>query len=48
MLEKLAEMVHAAHLKVGDPLPPELQLAQRLGVGRSTVREALNRWEGRG
>lgn len=48
VLEKLAEMVHAAHLKVGDLLPPELQLAQRLGVGRSTVREALNRWEGLG
>ena len=28
-------------LKPGDPLPPEGQLAQELGVGRSSVREAV-------
>lgn len=28
-------------LKGGDPLPPETQLVQDLGVGRSTVREAI-------
>jgi DNA-binding FadR family transcriptional regulator len=28
-------------LAAGDPLPPETQLAQELGVGRSSVREAI-------
>lgn len=29
------------HLKPGDPLPPEAQLATDLGVGRSSIREAM-------
>lgn len=48
MLDALAEMVERAGLKIGDRLPAEISLAQTLGVGRSTMREALNRWEGLG
>ena len=48
VLDALAEMIHRAGLTVGDRLPPEITLADRLGVGRSTIREALNRWEGLG
>jgi DNA-binding FadR family transcriptional regulator len=48
ILDALAEMVERAGLGVGDRLPPEVTLAARLGVGRSTIREALNRWEGVG
>jgi GntR family transcriptional repressor for pyruvate dehydrogenase complex len=48
VLDALAEMIHRAGLTVGDRLPPEITLAGRLGVGRSTIREALNRWEGLG
>lgn len=48
VLEALAEMVERAGLEIGDRLPPELALAQQLGVGRSTIREALNKWEGVG
>lgn len=48
VLDALADMVQRAGLGVGDRLPPELVLAERLGVGRSTIREALNRWEGLG
>lgn len=48
VLDALAEMVERAGLKIGDRLPPELSLASSLGVGRSTIREALNRWEGLG
>jgi DNA-binding FadR family transcriptional regulator len=48
VLDALAAMVQRAGLRVGDRLPPEVLLAQQLGVGRSTVREALNRWEGLG
>lgn len=48
VLDALAEMVERAGLSVGDRLPPEVSLASTLGVGRSTIREALNRWEGLG
>lgn len=48
VLGALAEMVARSGLGVGDKLPPEIQMAQQLGVGRSTMREALNRWEGLG
>lgn len=48
VLEALSEMIRKGGLKIGDRLPPEITLAERLGVGRSTIREALNRWEGLG
>ncbi|MDO8359976.1 MAG: FCD domain-containing protein [Devosia sp.] len=48
VLDALADMIERAGLGVGDRLPPEITLAERLGVGRSTIREALNRWEGLG
>src|SRR6056297_3575277 len=48
VLDALAGMVTRAGLGVGDKLPPEVLMARQLGVGRSTIREALNRWEGLG
>ncbi|HWV00299.1 MAG TPA: FCD domain-containing protein [Devosia sp.] len=48
VLDALADMIERAGLGVGDRIPPEVTLAHRLGVGRSTIREALNRWEGLG
>lgn len=48
VLDAMAEMIERAGLEVGDRLPPEVAIAQALGVGRSTIREALNRWEGLG
>lgn len=48
VLDALADMIERAGLKIGDRLPPEVSLATALGVGRSTIREALNRWEGLG
>lgn len=48
VLDALADMIDRAGLKIGDRLPPEISLAATLGVGRSTIREALNRWEGLG
>ncbi len=48
VLDALAGMIERAGLRVGDRLPPEVSLATALGVGRSTIREALNRWEGLG
>ena len=48
ILDALAEMIERAGHGVGDRLPPEVSLAATLGVGRSSMREALNRWEGLG
>ena len=48
VLDAMAEMIERAGLQVGDRLPPEVAIATALGVGRSTIREALNRWEGMG
>jgi len=48
VLDALAGMIERAGLTVGDRLPPEVALAAQLGVGRSTIREALNRWEALG
>lgn len=48
VLKALSDFVARAGLGEGDRLPPERELAERLGVGRSTVREALKRWEALG
>ena len=48
VIDALADMIGRAGLNVGDRLPPEVAMAATLGVGRSTIREALNRWEGLG
>jgi len=48
VLDALVLMIERAELQVGDALPSETLLAEQLGVGRSTIREALNRWEGLG
>ncbi|MBN8630806.1 MAG: FadR family transcriptional regulator [Rhodobacterales bacterium] len=44
----LAALVEGEGLGIGDRLPPEVELARRLGIGRSTVREALRQWESLG
>lgn len=41
----LAEEVHEGHLDVGAMLPPERELCERFGVGRSTIREAIKQLE---
>lgn len=41
--ERLCNFVRELGLGVGDSLPPELELAKRLDVSRSVVREALSR-----
>lgn len=48
MLDALIVMIEQAGLTIGDRLPPEHELAARLQVGRSTVREALKAWQSMG
>ena len=40
-VEELFRLIRDGIWKVGDQLPPEKELATQLGVGRSTIREAL-------
>lgn len=46
--ESLKEYIEANQLKAGDPLPPETFLAQQLGVGRNSMREAIKALESLG
>lgn len=48
VINALIVMIEQSHLQVGDRLPPEQALASRLGVGRSTIREALKAWQSMG
>jgi GntR family transcriptional repressor for pyruvate dehydrogenase complex len=46
--EQLLGQIGARHLKPGDPLPPERELTESFGVGRSSIREALRMLESQG
>lgn len=48
VLDAVAAMIVERGIGVGDRLPPEVELARQLGVGRSTVREALQSWQSMG
>ncbi|MEZ5888711.1 MAG: FCD domain-containing protein [Paracoccaceae bacterium] len=48
VLDRLIALIEEEGIDVGDRLPPELDLAQRLGVGRSTIREVLKSWQSMG
>ncbi|MDB8801059.1 MULTISPECIES: FadR/GntR family transcriptional regulator [Romboutsia] len=39
--EKIIKLIVDENLKIGDKLPNEYELADKLGVGRSTIREAI-------
>ena len=48
VLDALSAMIDAERLIVGDRLPPEVEMARRLGIGRAKVREALTSWQNMG
>ncbi|WP_162938099.1 FadR/GntR family transcriptional regulator [Kiloniella sp. EL199] len=48
VLDELAQLIADQQIKPGDKLPPERTLTEQLSVGRSTIREALTRWEALG
>lgn len=48
VLDALSLMIERAGLGIGDRLPPEIEIAKKLGVGRAKVREALTAWQNMG
>ena len=48
VLDALVALIEREGLTVGDRLPPEIELAERLGVARSTIREVLESWQSMG
>ncbi|GFE51867.1 GntR family transcriptional regulator [Roseobacter cerasinus] len=48
MLDALTRAIELNQLKVGDRLPPEIEIAQGLGISRAKVREALTSWQNMG
>lgn len=46
--EALIALLESGAYQPGDQLPPELELAQQLGISRSTLREAMRTFEERG
>ncbi|HET9754344.1 MAG TPA: GntR family transcriptional regulator, partial [Myxococcales bacterium] len=43
--EQIRRLIGSGALKPGDLLPPERELAEKLGVGRSSVRDAVRTLE---
>ena len=43
-VERLLQTIRLGVLQPGESLPPERELAARLGVSRDTVREAIKSW----
>ena len=48
IIDKITQSLIKGELKPGDRLPPEPELAQQLGVSRTSLREALKTLEGLG
>jgi GntR family transcriptional repressor for pyruvate dehydrogenase complex len=46
--EQLLGQIGSRRLRPGDPLPPERELTESFGVGRSSIREALRMLESQG
>lgn len=41
VVDRLLDLIRTEGIRVGERVPPELELAHRFGVGRTTVREGL-------
>ena len=45
IIRQIRELITSGQLNPGDKLPPERKLAEKLGVGRSNVRDAIKKLE---
>ena len=45
IIRQIKELVSSGYLKPGDRLPPERKLAEKIGVSRSHIREAIRKLE---
>ncbi|WNJ18679.1 FadR/GntR family transcriptional regulator [Pontibacter sp. G13] len=45
IIKQIRELITSGQLKPGDKLPPERKLVERLGVGRTHVRDAIKKLE---
>ncbi len=45
IIRQIRDLIKSGQLNPGDKLPPERKLAERMGVGRSHVREAIHKLE---
>lgn len=45
IIRQIRELITSGQLKPGDRLPPERKLAEKLGVGRTNVRDAIKKLE---
>jgi len=45
IIRQIRELITSGQLKAGDRLPPERKLAEKLGVGRTNVRDAIRKLE---
>lgn len=45
IIRQIRELIISGQLKAGDRLPPERKLSERLGVGRTNVRDAIKKLE---
>ena len=41
VINRLTDAIKSGELKPGDKVPPEIELAEALGVARSSLREAI-------
>lgn len=48
VVDAIVALIEREGIGIGDRLPPEIELAERLGVSRSSIREAIKSWQSLG